>query len=150
VVGQGFSDSLNVTVANLGSYAETFKVTVYANKTSITSQNITLSIGNVATITLVWDTTNFPKGRFDVWAQVALTSGETNTANNTFNYGTVKVTIPGDVGGFGVVGLKDLGIITGHWKQTVPPAPANADPMNVGIIGLKDLGVVTGHWKDHV
>jgi hypothetical protein len=88
---------------------------------------------------------------YTISVNVTLADGETNGWIGTYTYACpVKVTIPGDVGGFGVVGLKDLGVITGHWKQTVPPAPANADPMNVGIIGLKDLGVVTGHWKEHI
>jgi hypothetical protein len=154
VVGRGLYDIMNVTVANLGGYTETFKVTAYANvasnATSILSQNIILYSNESECLDLQWNTAGFMYGSYTITVNVTLEAGETNTWIGPYIYGTVKVTIPGDILGIGVVGLKDLGLITGHWKQTVPPAPANADPMNVRIIGLKDLGVVTGHWKEHI
>jgi hypothetical protein len=146
VVGQGYSDEVNVTVVNYGTNTETFNVTVYANTTAIATQTVILVSGAFTTITLTWNTAGFAYGNYIISASVTLAKGETNTWVGPFTYGTVKVTIPGDINGDGVVNIFDLGIITGNWQQTVPPAPANADILGVGIINLLDLGMVTGHW----
>jgi hypothetical protein len=149
IVGQGFSANLTITVMNLGEYTETFKVTAYADATPIASQNITLTNGNSATIILTWNTTSFAYGNYTISAYAWPVPGEINIANNNFTDGMVKVTIPGDINGDGYVNLKDLGFIANHWLQTVPPAPANVDILNVGVINLRDLGIVTSHWQTH-
>jgi hypothetical protein len=149
-VGQGYSTSINVTVENQGNYTETFNATAYANTKAVKTNAVTLASGNSTTITFTWNTTGFAYDNYTISALVTLALGETNNGTSQLTYGTIIVTVPGDINGDGIVNLKDLGLITGHWKQTVPPAPANADIMNVGVINLKDLGVVTGHWKDHI
>jgi len=58
----------------------------------------------------------------------------------------VKVTIPGDVGGFGVVGPKDFHILAMYWLESVPPAPANVDIGGYGIIGPQDFHILAQHW----
>jgi hypothetical protein len=129
VLGQGFSDSINVTVANQGNYTGTFKVTVFANATSIASQNITLSIGNSSTTTFIWNTTGFARGRYTIKVQVALPPGETNTANNTYTGGWVEVRLLGDVNGDGYVTLADVGkldlIFSEVYPYTCPPYDVN-------------------------
>lgn len=149
VVGHDFNVKISVTLANEGGFAETFKVTAHANATSITSQNITLPIGTSATAAFVWNITDFAYGNYTISINITLAQGETNNGTGPYTYGTFKVTIPGDINGDGYVNLKDLGLITGHWQQTVPPAPANVDIMNVGVINLRDLGIVTGNWQKH-
>jgi hypothetical protein len=84
VVGQGFSTSIDVTVADQGSYTETFKVTAYTNATSIGSQNVTLSSGNSTTITFTWNTTGFAKGNYTISVYAEPVPGETDTADNNF------------------------------------------------------------------
>jgi hypothetical protein len=49
-VGQGFSATINVTVANQGNYTETFNVTAYANGTAIQTETLTLTSQNSTTI----------------------------------------------------------------------------------------------------
>jgi hypothetical protein len=146
IQSQGYGDSISVTVANQGSYIETFNVTADANTTAIATQTVTLTSGSFVTITLTWNTAGLAYGNYTISANVALAPGETNLWIGPLTYGTVKVTIPGDINGDGVVNLLDLGVITGNWMQTVPPAPANADFLDVGVINLFDLGVVTAHW----
>jgi hypothetical protein len=91
-IGQGFSDDINITMINQGSYTETFGVAVYANATSIASQSaIILLIDQSITWPLVWNTTGFNMGNYIITAQIALALGETNTASNTYTYGIVKV-----------------------------------------------------------
>jgi hypothetical protein len=150
VIGQGYSMNITIKVKNYGIYDETFNTTAYLNTMALQTQTVTLESAASTTITFTWNTTGFAYGNYTISALVMLAPGETNGWTGPYTYGPVKVTIPGDINGDGVVDLKDLGIITSNWKKTVPPAPANADIMDVGIINLKDLGVVTGHWKDHI
>jgi hypothetical protein len=120
VLGQGYTMSINVTAKNQGNYTETFKVTVFANATSIASQNITLSIGNSATTTFVWNTAGFHRGRYTIKVQVALPPGETNTANNTYTGGGVEVRLRGDVNGDGYVTLADVGKLDLIFSEVYP------------------------------
>jgi hypothetical protein len=151
VVGQGFSDSINVTVTNQGSYTETFKATVFANATSIASQNLTLSIGNSATTTFVWNTTGVPYGSYTIKVQVALAPSETNTANNTFVYGIIKVTIPGDIDGEGYVGPRSLGLLLAAYNTYAgyPEYNPNADIDSEGYVGARALGILLANYNKY-
>jgi hypothetical protein len=64
--------------------------------------------------------------------------------------GWVRVAIPGDDNGDGVVNILDVGVIAGHWLQTVPlsapPKLANADVSGDGIVNILDVGVIAAHW----
>jgi hypothetical protein len=149
VVGQGFSCSILVIIANNGSYAETFNTTAYANTTAIAAEKVTLAVGASTNITFTWNTTEFAYGSYIVTAKVTLASGETNSWTEPFTYGMVRVTVPGDINGDGKVNLLDLTMVTGYWLQKVPPAPSNVDILDVGTINLEDLTIVTSHWLAH-
>jgi ABC-type transport system substrate-binding protein len=109
VVGQGWSSSINVTVQNQGTLLETLNVTLCANTTVIaTLSNINLTSGGSATIPFVWSTEGFAKGNYTIVANVTQISGETYIADNTRTFGSVAVTIPGDVDGNRLVSVFDL------------------------------------------
>jgi len=131
-VGQGFNDSINVTVTNMGLYTETFTVTSYANATSIASQNVTLTNGRSTTITFTWNTTGFAKGNsYTISAYAWPVLGEANLANNNFVGYSVQITKVGDLGSrvggtnvFGVFGglvtSTDLQLFLQCFKGTAP------------------------------
>jgi len=146
VVGQGYSMSINVTVKNQGNYTETFNATAYADTTAIKIKTVTLTIDASTTITFTWNTTGFAYGNYTISAFVTLAPSETNNWTGQFTYGTVLITIPGDVNGDGVVNILDVGIIAAHWLQTVPPGPPNADINGDGIINLLDVSVCAANW----
>ena len=146
VVGQDYVSEVNVTVANTGSYAEPVNLTIYANTTAIAKQTVTLANGASTTITLTWNTTGFAYGNYTIGASVTLAPGETNGWTSPFTYGTVKVTVPGDVNGDGVVNILDVSVIAAYWLQTVPPAPSNADVNCDGVINILDVSVCAAHW----
>ena len=148
VVGRGYDDVVNVTVANQGGFTETFNTTFYANATSIASQNMTLPVGTSATKTFVWNTLGLAYGNYTISANVTLTLGETNLWIGPLTYGTVKVTIPGDINGDGVVNGLDLHLLALYWLETVPPAPANVDIGGYGVIGGQDLHILAQHWLE--
>ena len=92
----GNSVSIDVTVENQGNSVETFDedvfLNVYANTTFLARQTVS-SLEPAATRTLnyVWDTTGFLTGPYKITAIASKVSGETDTSNNDYAYGMVKV-----------------------------------------------------------
>jgi len=86
---------LNATVANEGYFAETINITLYANSTTIGTQNITLTGRSENTVIFIWNTTNSLTGNYAISAYVWPVPGETNTVDNTFVDGWVVVTSHG-------------------------------------------------------
>jgi hypothetical protein len=133
VVGKGYNVTISVQIQNQGSLPQSFTVFVYANSTAIYSEQISNLLPQALTGITFEFTVSLTYGNYSISA-----------CGQTINW--VKVTIPGDIDGDGIVNIFDLGYITGNWQQTVPPAPANADILDVGVINLFDLGVITAHW----
>jgi hypothetical protein len=86
--------NINVTVANEGSFTETFNVTLYYDSTQIeTPQNVTdLVAGANYTLSFVWSTTDVAEEvyaaidkqkTYEITATASTVSGETDTADNT-------------------------------------------------------------------
>ena len=148
VVGQGYSASINITVENQGDYTETFNVTLYANETSIELQTITLTNGSSTTLTFAWNTSGFAYGNYTISAFADTVPAETDTADNTYTDGWVKVTVAGDIDGSGRVDIGDLGLLGVAWFST-PTSPnwnPNADIDGSGRVDLGDLGILGVNW----
>ena len=148
VLGQGYSCSINVTVANEGTFPETFNVTLYANTTEVETKLVTLPSGNSTTITFTWNTTGFAYGNYTIWAYAWPVPGETDTADNTYIDGWILVTIPADINGDFKVDWKDLLILARAYGSEegepsyVPEADFNSD----GKIDWKDLLVLARNY----
>ena len=145
IVGQGYSITINITVENQGGYAETSNVTLYANTTAIaTVTNITLTSGNSTTITFTWNTTGFAYGNYTISAYAWPVSGETDTADNTFVDGLIKVSCVGDLNGDYVTDGQDYQLV----KNAIPSMPElpkwnpNADLNDDGIVDGQDFQTV--------
>jgi hypothetical protein len=147
VVGQGYGPTVNVIAANGGNCPETFNVTVYAGTTYVTSQNVTLSNGTSAWLSIPWNTTSTAYGYYTIWAYASPVPGQTNTANNNCTGCTVTVTIPGDINGDGKVNLQDLVLLTKAYGSKPGDSNwnPNADIKGDGIVDLPDL-VVLAHY----
>jgi parallel beta-helix repeat protein len=148
VVGQGYSLNATITVANFGDYTETFNTILYANTTAIATQTLTLASGNSIIITFTWNTVGFVYGSYIISANITPAIGETNNRIGPFTYGTVQVTIPGDLNGDGVVNAVDFHILAQNWLRTVPPAPANVDIGGYGFVGPRDFHILAMHWLE--
>jgi len=140
VVNQNYSVNVSVTLANQGDYAETYTITLYANTTSIAAQTSNLDASSIITIVFKWTTSSIAKGNYSLWAYVLPVPGETDTADNNFTDGWIKITIVGDVNGDGKVNLIDVfavalayGSYPGH-----PTWNPNYDINNDGKINLID------------
>jgi len=108
VVGQGHVLEIDVEVVNVGSFPQTFNVTIYANTTAIQTQAVTLAAGESTTLRFYWDTTETSYGDFSISVQARPVPDETQIVDNTSTYGTIFVTVPGDVNGDGRVDTSDL------------------------------------------
>jgi hypothetical protein len=158
VVGQGYPLYVNVTVADLGDFAETFNVTLYANHaadantTMISTQlGVALAAKGTATLTFKWNTTGYAYGNYTLTASAEIVVGETYTANNNLTSGKVLVTIAGDISGgdgWGTVFLSDLGVMAAAWTAfpTSPNWNPNADITGIGQVFLPALGAMAANW----
>jgi hypothetical protein len=136
IVGKGYDLFINVSVKNQGISAQTFTIFVYANSTAVYTEQIqNLPAQALANATFKF-TANLAYGNYSMSA-------------NGQPISWLKVTIPGDINGDGVVNLKDVTIIALYWLQRVPPAPANADIYCTGVINIKDVTPMALNWLKH-
>lgn len=151
VVGQGYTAHVYVTVLNKGDFPETFNVTAYANSREIGTQEVTLNKGENRTLTFIWNTTDFAKGNYTVWAYAWPVSGETNTTDNTYPDGIVYVGIPGDINADGIVDVFDAVRLAGvaGLKPNMPEWDPNADINDDHIVDLFDAVILAGHAGEH-
>jgi hypothetical protein len=157
-IGQGYTCNVSVTVTNLGTVSETFNVTLYGNSSSIMTQEVTLSSENSTTIAFVWNTSTFPKARYNMSAYAWPVPDEMNTSDNNFTDGVITVTIPGDINVDFKVSLSDLVLLANAYGTTpasggTPPVPGawnpNADINGDGKVSLSDLVILANHYGQH-
>lgn len=85
--------SIAVAVKNEGNYTETFNVTAYYDDEVIETR----TVGDLApwaetTVTLSWDTIGLaPDSNYTIKAEASVVPGETNTTDNAFFDGTVRI-----------------------------------------------------------
>jgi hypothetical protein len=149
---QGYTAHVNVTVQNNGNVAEPdVNVTAYANTKVIGSQNMTnLPSGNQTVVTFLLNTTGYTIGNYTLSANATIASGETNTTNNNYADGIVKVTMIGDINGDNKCDMKDIGTAAKGFL-TVPGVPfwnSNADVTDDHKIDMKDIALAAKHFGD--
>ena len=88
----GKNVTIEVTVENEGYFNETFDVAVYYDGTLIdTETDVFLASGSSTTLTFTWDTTDVAEGTYTIKAEASEVPDETDTDDNTYPDGTVKV-----------------------------------------------------------
>jgi len=139
---------VNVTVSNEGVFTETFDLTLYANLTAInTTTVINLAPGTQDIVEFKWDTNGWLKGNYTIWAYAWPVPSEIDTLDNTFTDGIIKVVIPGDINGDGIVDIFDAVLLAGAAGSTPgtllwnPNADLNSDE----IIDIFDAVILAGH-----
>jgi hypothetical protein len=140
---------VNVTVFNKGSTPETFTVTLYANLTAIDTQTVTaLAPSAQATLNFRWNTTGWAHGNHTISA-TATVAGDVNMSDNTFTNGIIRVTIPGDISGDGIVDIYDAILMANSYSAT-PKSPnwsPNADIKTDDIVDIYDAIVLANHYN---
>ena len=147
-VGNGTTANVTVTFENQGGFTETFNATAKANGIVIGAQLIVLNAGQNITITFVWDTTGFAHGDYLISAEAEIVPGETDTADNTMNYGIMRVTWAGDVDGDSDVDIFDIvRMATIYGVEKPDPAyDPNCDLDNDGDIDIFDIVRAAGNY----
>ena len=165
VIFQGFTCNITVSILNYGLYTETFNLTIWANQTRIALQPLALTNRSSTQITFVWNTTGIPYGKYTIMAVVDTVPGETDTSDNTFTGGWVRVAGVGDLTGGtpnpydfvpdGKVLIDDVSVVAKCFAQKAPPAPANCDVTGptIGVpdgkILIDDVATVAKHFGQH-
>lgn len=148
VIGQGYSATINITVQNQGSQTQIFDLTVYANTSIIQTLSLYLLSGNTNTRTITWNTAGWAKGAYTLKASVTIIPAETDKADNTFTYGTVKVTVPGDIDGDRDIDIYDIvriASVYGAKRGELRYFP-NADIDGNGEINIYDVVIATSRY----
>jgi len=143
--------SLNVTVIamNEGTSVETFNVTAYYNGGSIGTRTITnLAPGVSATVNFIWNTTGVAKGTYTISANASEVTEETDTADNGYVDGIVKVKMLGDVDGDSDVDSMDLFTLAAVYgtKTGDPLYNPNCDFDGDGDIDSMDLFTLAANY----
>ena len=148
VIGQGYSATVNITVQNQGSQTQIFNITIYANTSIIQTLQLYLLSGNTSTRTITWNTTGWTKGAYTLKATVTTIPAETDTADNTFTYGIVKVTVPGDVDGDRDIDIYDIVKIASAYGAKIGESRynANSDIDGNGEINIYDVVTATSRY----
>ena len=165
VVGQNYSVFINVTLQNQGTFSETFNVTTYSDWPGgeIEKEAVAdLPLHESRTINVTWDTTGFAKGNYTISIYAEPVPGETNTTDNFYNDGWVKVTMPGDITEDESiwVNMQDISILIdafmsspgadGKYWHTPPciycPHSPNCDVNNDNSIDMADISLAIDHF----
>jgi Tol biopolymer transport system component len=150
LVGEGYDLTLNVTITNEGDFPETCNVTLYGKRAgalgngAIGMRTAVLASNQTATLTFMWNTAGFAYGNYTISAYATPVLGETDLGDNTYTYGTIKITIPGDINGSGRVTWEDLSILGpayGSKPGDVNWNP-NADIDSSGRVNWLDLSIL--------
>jgi len=142
-VYQGWEVNITATVKNNGNQNETFWLAVYYNNDIIANYTVeNLPPNNETTRIFTWDTENVPFCKnYTIKAKVPVLPYETNTADNEYIDGYIKVRIFADVNGDGIVDIADIYLIalsfgTYPWDERWNP---DADLNRDGIIDITDI-----------
>jgi parallel beta-helix repeat protein len=146
----------NTTLANHGTYAEGFNLTLQANTTHVAAQAMLLAAGNSNSTTLQWNTTGFSAGNYTLTVYAEPVPNETNTEDNT-RQSWVIVSILGDITGpdglpDGRVDMRDVSMVARLFGVNYPDPKYNpdCDINGDGKIDMRDIGSVAKHFGEHV
>jgi len=92
-VGSSMLVYINITVLNQGNKIEGFNLIAYANTISLHTQYFTLTSDNSTIFTYAWNTSGFPEGNYTMSAYALPLEGETDTIDNLYVDGTVRIDI---------------------------------------------------------
>jgi hypothetical protein len=156
IVGDECAVLINVTVENQADLACTFNVTAYADLNLATIgdeiiigiQNVTLTGGNVTTITFTWDTHGVAHGNYTVSAYATPLEAESDLEDNMCTGCGVVVSIIGDMDGDFDVDLYDaVGLLARYGaKKGNPQYDLLYDIDGDGDIDLYDAVALLAHY----
>jgi hypothetical protein len=147
-------------VKNYGTFTETFDTITYANSTVVQTESVMLESGANRTLFIMWNTTSFAKGIYEIRSYATAVAGENDTSDNTYIDGYVIVSVKCDISSRtpnfpdGQVNMADIAA-TAKAFGTSPGDNlwnANADISGVTIglpdstVDMRDVSLVAKHF----
>jgi hypothetical protein len=148
MIGESYPASVNVTIANEGTFVETISFSLRANGTVFNTTQIVLAGLTSETIRVVWDTTGWTRGNYTISCNATQLIGESDIADNTMDDGNIFVTIAGDQDADGDVDIFDIVIIAGAYGTSegeegyIPSADIDGD----GDVDIFDIVIAAGNY----
>jgi hypothetical protein len=149
-IGQGYTIAIEVAVENQGNSMENVDITVYANTTAVDTKSVMLISQSLTIVTFAWNTTGFAKGKYSISVIAKPVPCETEIADNKLTYGRqVKLVIPGDVNGDGIVNMQDIYtelILRFMSRLGDSNYSANSDINSDNVINYQDIYIAILHF----
>lgn len=141
--------TVNVTVANLGTFPESFWLFVKgtnATSRTIAAQFLSLAAGDILPLSIQWNTNGIPPARYRLSANVVIPATEKQivTGDNIMTGGILWLCPPGDITLDGRVDILD-GAAVAYAFGSTPGSPLwnpNADLTGDGIVDILDASIV--------
>jgi parallel beta-helix repeat protein len=151
VVGKGCTLHVELKILNYGMYDENFPVAAYANTSTAATQSIALTKGSYIIVTLTWNTSSLAYGNYTISAYAWPVPDEADTADNTYIYGLVSVTIIGDVDGNVNVNVLDAIDVSNSFGKSIGQTGfnPNADFDDNGVINILDAITLANNFGQH-
>jgi Dockerin type I domain/CARDB len=143
---------VNVTVFNRGNFTETFNVTLYANLSVVGTQTVSaLAACGQTVLTYTWNVVGWAHGDYMISAYAVPVPEETNTADNTYAGSVIRVVIPGDINGDGMVDIFDAILLAGAYNTSLgrPNWSPNADVNGSSMVDIFDAIILANHYSQH-
>jgi CARDB/Cohesin domain len=140
---------VNVTIANIGSSIESFDIIFYANTTAVDTTSVSnLAVGAQTTVSFRWNITGWTHGNYTISGYAVPVSGETSIADNTLVSGIIRVVIPGNINGDGIVDIFDAILLANAFGSSPgnPKWSPNADLMTNDMIDIFDAIILANHF----
>jgi parallel beta-helix repeat protein len=146
VLPRGLTVNIDVIILNYGASDETFTITIFADTIVIGMQTVTMVTRSSMVVTVACNTVGVANGDCTIRAVVDVLPGETDTADNVLTYGTIMVTIPGDVTGDFWVDMQDISIMIDNFMATPPNWNPCCDINNDLIVDMADISIAIHHF----
>jgi len=146
----GSASYVNITLANERYFAETFNVTLYVDSAIVGRRNVTLPGNSEIAMLLMWNTTGFSVGNYNISAYAWPVLGENDTSDNTITNVIVAVTMRGDVDRDHDVDIYDIVRMSGVYgvEQPDPRYDADCDLDGDGDIDIYDIVIAAGNYGE--
>ena len=149
--------NITVTVTNEGSAYETFTVTVYFNDIWMENETVlNLAPGENRNVTFTTCTIDrnikVPKGVYNIRAYVWPVPGETNTSDNNYTDGAVRVYLQGDINRDNKTDILDSIILGNHWLEGqgvsgwANEEAQNSDLNGDGVVNILDVIILGNNF----
>jgi hypothetical protein len=138
---------INVTLSDQGDYNETVTLTVYYNMTDnkkVGEKAVDINVGENKTVVFTWNASGVPCSRNYTIIAVATILSDSNLTDNTLPDGEVKVRMPYDVNGDGVIDGADIIAVIRYFGSFLGGPRWDADPTDASARDLNGDNLIDG------